>query len=66
MKAIMIVFRPAPDRQASPQQMLTATAREKPRPLANFDRSDCVQTPPPFWTWFVENPRPLQSGDLAI
>jgi hypothetical protein len=70
MKAIMIVFRPAPDGQTPPPQMPAATASDKPGPLADFDGgrllSDCNQTPPPFWTWFVENPRPVQSSDLAV
>jgi hypothetical protein len=70
MKAIVIVFRRTPDRQASPQQKLAATPGEKQLPLAGFDGSrllpECNQTPPPFWTWFVENPRPLQSSDLAV
>jgi hypothetical protein len=54
MKAIAVVFFQAfqpetPKRQLSPRHTRAPEAQPNP----DDDRST-----PPFWTWFIENPRP--------
>ena len=64
MKAIVIVFMPSRYGQVSSEQTasrdtssgaLQVVSDEPKTELARLSNSD--QTIPPFWTWFVENPR---------
>ena len=65
MKAIVIVFMPARNEEAATEQSLalrSAGTSQLPTNLAHAqDRfpqlPDSNQTTPPFWTWFIENPR---------
>jgi hypothetical protein len=68
MKAILVVFNAAGDGRASSEPMLGIGPRERSQQLAvlNSDAGQLRhdQSPPPFWTWFIENPR--EDGRLAI
>jgi hypothetical protein len=66
MKAIVIVFTLAMNGQGSsealvPAALETMSKRQPKSPAANANRaqlSNGERTTAPFWTWFVENPRP--------
>jgi hypothetical protein len=62
MKAIVVVFflrrKPeTPERQLSLRETRTLAAP------ANAGGNAWT---PPFWTWFIENPRRVQSNDIAL
>jgi len=65
MKAIVVVFMPNPNGEASPDQTLVAQERRASsatvvsdpgtRAISRLAIAD--KAPAPFWTWFIENPR---------
>jgi hypothetical protein len=66
MNAIVIVFTPGHDAQPVTEQVTAARmVGPLPPPATDSDNtradrrqtSNRDQTPPPFWTWFIENPR---------
>jgi hypothetical protein len=65
MNALVILLVPTPDGQPSTEQAGAVPALEvwqwradQNKGKAGFlDSSSRQQTPPPFWTWFIENPR---------
>jgi hypothetical protein len=62
MKAIVVLFFRTREPETSVQQ-LTLRPTRRPAPPAN----PSGDTPkPPFWTWFIENPRLVQSNDIAV
>jgi hypothetical protein len=69
MKAIVVVFVPNKNGEASPDKTLVAQGRSAslarvvsgrdPRAVSRLTIAD--KTPAPFWTWFIENPRRLRA-----
>jgi hypothetical protein len=60
MNAIVFVVMPASDSQRLAEQVvdLLPTGGASNHTKANVSTtSEVDQTPPPFWTWFIENPR---------
>jgi hypothetical protein len=61
MDAIVFVVVPASDSQRLAEQVvdLLPTGGASDRTKASIPAtSEPDQTAPPFWTWFIENPRP--------
>jgi hypothetical protein len=63
MKAIVVLFMPAPNPAAAPERTLSVQSMFRLAAPATPRRQTST---PPFWTWFVENPRPIPSSDLAV
>jgi hypothetical protein len=69
MKAIVIVFMPARNGATAPEQSLAVgrdrvsltQARSEVAPSSFPRLPETDQTPAPFWTWFIENPRALRA-----
>jgi hypothetical protein len=69
MKAIVVVFMPNQNGEASADKALVAQGRIAPsapvvsgrgaRAVSRLEIAD--KTPAPFWTWFIENPRALRA-----
>jgi len=59
MNAIVFVVMPASDSQRLAEQVvdLLPTGGGSNHTKASPTTSEPDQTPPPFWTWFIENPR---------
>lgn len=62
MNAIMVVFIPPRDGQQLAEQATKAGRSDVvPRSVnlnnGNQEITAPTQKPPPFWTWFIENPR---------
>ena len=65
MKAIVIVFVPGQNGAEVPEQSLavrsadisSALGRSEIAPTNFSQLPDRNQSPAPFWTWFIENPR---------
>jgi hypothetical protein len=64
MKAIAVVFIPARNGHVSPEAALglAPSGPLEQRPVVNGGNNGVQpllrdQRPPPFWTWFIENPR---------
>jgi hypothetical protein len=64
MKAIAVVFIPARNGYVSPEAALGLTPGEPLEQLSRLNGGNKGvralqrdQGPPPFWTWFIENPR---------
>jgi hypothetical protein len=58
MNAIVIVFMPARDSQPLPEQTAARSVADLLPASASFAASpELDQHTPPFWTWFIENPR---------
>ncbi|MEY2504388.1 MAG: hypothetical protein QOG27_668 [Verrucomicrobiota bacterium] len=71
MKAIAVVFIPARNGHVPPEAALGLAPSEpfEQRPVVNNGNNGVQpllreQSPPPFWTWFIQNPR--EDGQLAI
>jgi hypothetical protein len=61
MKAIMVLFLPAQNGTTAPERNLSVQPIFR---LAASGTSFRETSTPPFWTWFVENRRPLQDPAL--
>jgi hypothetical protein len=62
MNAIVFVVMPASDSQRLAEQVndLLPTGGGSDRTKASLStNSEPDQSTPPFWTWFIENPRPV-------
>ena len=61
MNAIVVVFTPASDSQPQRGQLVAALQSGTPKmdfhPIPKVDRAN-----PPFWTWFIENPRDTRAA----
>lgn len=65
MKAMVVVFSPACNGQEPSEQPIVSRQNGAAKLEVASDRletdlprlSDGDQTTPPFWTWFIENPR---------
>ncbi len=62
MKAIVVVFFRTRKPEPSEQQL---SLRET-RSLAAPGNSSGDTWTPPFWTWFIENPRLVRRNDIAL
>jgi hypothetical protein len=58
MKAIVVVFFQTFKSETSEQQLGLRQIRTLAAPANAWT--------PPFWTWFIENPRLAQSNDSAV
>jgi hypothetical protein len=56
MNAILIVFMPTSSSRFAQQQPVTNTFSAELPPRLDDTAGDDRSTPP-FWTWFIENPR---------
>jgi hypothetical protein len=62
MKAIVVIFFRIREGRTSERQLPEASARMLQAPAGSRDRS----WTPPLWTWFIQNPRPVQNYDIAV
>jgi hypothetical protein len=60
MNAIVFVVMPARESQPLAEQAAARPVIDLLPPAASSPRiSEPDQTTPPFWTWFIQNPRPI-------
>jgi hypothetical protein len=59
MNAIVVVFMPTRDSRPGPEEVVTLRVVNPEQPeLPKAGPPDTSErTAPPFWTWFIENPR---------
>ena len=58
MNAIVFVLMPTRDNEPPAEQAAARPAIDRLPPAASSpERPERDQTTPPFWTWFIENPR---------